>query len=74
MRSTPRAHHLVSLQTGIWWEATRLGLPSVARARGAAHRAGDRLFITFSAPGRRPEAAEVIIRTGKLPRVRLLRS
>jgi hypothetical protein len=41
---------------------------------GRRYRAGDRLFITFSAPGRRPERAEVIIRNGKLPRVRLLRS
>lgn len=51
------------------------------RGRGAVHRllralagrryrAGDVLHITFAAPGRRPERAEVIIRDGRKPRVR----
>jgi hypothetical protein len=37
---------------------------------GRRYRAGDVLHITFTAPGRTPERAEVIIRDGRKPRVR----
>jgi hypothetical protein len=39
---------------------------------GRRYRAGDTLVITLSAPGWRPERAQIKIRRGRLPRVRLL--
>jgi hypothetical protein len=44
------------------------------RLNGRRYRAGDRLYITLQAPGWRSERAEVDIRWGRLPRIRLLRS
>jgi hypothetical protein len=42
------------------------------RLQGRRYRAGDILRITLTAPGYRPERAEVVIRYGNLPRARLL--
>jgi hypothetical protein len=44
------------------------------RLHGRRYRAGDRLFITLTAPGYRPERAELTIRYGRLPLARLLAS
>ena len=40
---------------------------------GRRYRVGDRLLITLTAPGYRPERAEIDFRWGELPRARLLR-
>jgi hypothetical protein len=45
----------------------------VAHLHGGRYRAGDRLFVTISAPGLIAERAEITIRNGELPRVRALR-
>jgi hypothetical protein len=45
----------------------------VAHLHGGRYRAGDRLFVTISAPGLIAERAEITIRDGALPRVRALR-
>jgi hypothetical protein len=39
---------------------------------GRRYRAGDRLLISLQAPGWRPERAEIAIRSGRVPKVRLL--
>jgi hypothetical protein len=39
---------------------------------GRVYRAGDRVFITITAPGYKAERAEFVIRYGALPSVRLL--
>jgi hypothetical protein len=44
----------------------------VRRLRGRRYRAGDRLFITLSAPGYRNERAQIRFRWGRKPRVRPL--
>jgi hypothetical protein len=44
------------------------------RLEGRRYRAGDRLLLRFQAPGLRPERAQVTMRWGRLPAVRLLRS
>jgi len=42
------------------------------RLQGTTYPAGDRLWITISAPGRVSERALVTIRSGRLPRASLL--
>ncbi|HET9104468.1 MAG TPA: hypothetical protein VFN55_14025 [Solirubrobacteraceae bacterium] len=42
------------------------------RLAGRRYRAGDHLTLMLSAPGYRPERATVVIRNGRIPRVRLL--
>lgn len=44
------------------------------RLRGHRYRAGDTLLISLTASGWRPERAQIRIRRGRLPRVRLLGS
>jgi hypothetical protein len=44
------------------------------RLGGRRYRAGDRLFINLQAPGYRAERAEIDIRWGLKPRIKLLRS
>jgi hypothetical protein len=41
------------------------------RLSGRRYRAGDHLTVTLTAPGYRPERAEVTIRNGRIPEVRL---
>lgn len=46
----------------------------VHRLGGGRYRAGDHVFITLEAPGWRTERAEVMIRWGDLPKIKLLSS
>jgi hypothetical protein len=65
-RGCPR--HSKTSVTGA--RAVRRTLRSLA---GRRYRAGDVLTIRLSAPGYRPEQAEVVFRAGKLPSIRPLR-
>jgi hypothetical protein len=45
----------------------------LGRLVGRRYRAGDRLLLTLTAPGWKPERVRVTIRTSRLPQIRLLR-